>query len=364
MLLGLPIRDRDYLVTDSTVEAFLAAFPQAKAVGKTFPVVILDGQEFSFLRGVSLVDDFAARDFTINAMAIDEHGELLCHANALEDMKNRVLRPSSQHSLNDDPLRVFRAARFLTELPGFVPHESLFSTMATAAAQDSFLHVHAERVGQEVLKACASPRPGDFLRALNKANALHHWFEELRHSDDIPGGPPRFHDASVLEHTARVMDGVANDGGAIDPLCTWMALCHDLGKTTTLPDALPQHIGHDVRGEALATALGLRLRLPTRYVQAGADAARWHLLAGRYESLRMGTRVDLLFRLTSRALLREVFRLANVDSKHDFRALARADFEAASSVRLPAHLVDQGAESGRRLRLLRIEAMRTAHRTT
>jgi len=129
ILLGLPIRDRDYLVADTTVEAFLAAFPRAKPVGKTFPVFILEGLEFSLLRGQSIGQDFAARDFTVNAIALDEQGELLCHEHALEDITTHVLRPASAQSLRDDPLRVFRAARFLSVLPGFTAHEGLFEAM-------------------------------------------------------------------------------------------------------------------------------------------------------------------------------------------------------------------------------------------
>lgn len=367
LLLGIPVRDRDYLVLGGTVEAFMREHPQAKPVGKSFPVFILDGQEFCFLRGHTLAEDFALRDFTVNAMALDEDGALLCHADALQDLGTRTLRQASERSLADDPLRVFRAARFVAQLPEFSPHPDLLSAMREASRLPEFLELSAERVGQEVLKACASDRPGEFLRVLQRAGCLGHWLEEFADAADIPAGPPRYHDSSVLEHTARLMDtlaGAAEVLGGAGALCVWMALCHDLGKTLTPRTELPRHIGHEARGEALALALGHRLRLPMRYINAGADAARWHMLAGDYPTLRPTTRVDLLFRLKHRAILREMFLLARADKGVDHLQEALADLAVAEPLQLPQELCGLGAESGARLRQMRIAAVRSRLKNT
>ena len=373
-LLGLPVRDRDYLVLDATVEDFLKAHPAAKPVGKTFPVFIYEGEEYSFPRGQvleqdteqDLEQDLALRDFTINALAQDisgdETGTLLGHPLALQDIKNRILRPASEHSLSDDPLRAYRAARFLAVLPGFTAHPELIADMRRTAASGALGEPFAERVGQEALKACAGDRPGEFLRLLDQGGCLAPWFAELAQASSIPAGPPKHHDTSVLEHTAQVMDRLAGDAMAV-----WMALCHDLGKTLTPAAELPRHIGHEQRGEALAQALGLRLRLPTRLVNAGADAARWHMLAARYPELRDGTRVDLLFRLKSRGVLREMFRLVQADKTQadkgpdqadDHLPEAQADLDAALTAVLPPEARDQGEASGELLRSLRIKALR------
>ena len=367
-LLGLPVRDRDYLVLDATVEDFLRAHPSAKPVGKTFPVFIYKGEEYSFPRGHSLEQDLSRRDFTINALAQeisgDESGPLLAHPLALADIKERILRPASKHSLADDPLRAYRAARFLAELPGFTAHPELVEAMRQTAASGSLGEPFAERVGQEALKACAGARPGEFLRLLDQGRCLAPWFAELAGASAIPAGPPKYHDASVLEHTAQVMDRLAGDAMAV-----WMGLCHDLGKAFTPAAELPRHIGHEVRGEELAQALGLRLRLPTRMVNAGADAARWHMLAARYAELRDATRVDLLFRLKSRGVLREMFRLAHADktradkgAAHSANHLpeAQADLDAALGAALPPQARDQGEASGELLRSLRIKALRAS----
>ncbi|MHC1701612.1 MAG: HD domain-containing protein [Humidesulfovibrio sp.] len=356
-LLGLPVRDRDYLVLEATVEDFLKAHPAAKPVGKTFPVFIYRGEEYSFPRGDSLELDLARRDFTINALAQEiagaETGALFHHPLALEDIQARVLRPASEHSLADDPLRAYRAARFAAELPGFTAHPELTAAMRQTAESGALGEPYAERVGQETLKACAGVRPGEFLRLLDQGRCLAPWFAELAGASAIPAGPSQHHDASVLEHTARVMDRLAGDA-----LAVWMALCHDLGKTLTPATELPRHIGHEKRGETLAKALGMRLRLPTRLVNAGADAARWHMLAGRYPELRDGTRVDLLFRLKSRGVLRELFRLAAADKGQDHLLEAQADLDAALGAALPPESRDQGEASGELLRSLRIKALR------
>ncbi|MBU1040196.1 MAG: HD domain-containing protein [Proteobacteria bacterium] len=380
-LLGLPVRDRDYLVLDATVEDFLKAYPAAKSVGKTFPVFIYKGEEYSFPRGEDLEQDLAWRDFTINALAEElpatMHAAttqktttpaattaLLSHPLGLADLQKRILRPASEHSLADDPLRAYRAARFLAVLPGFTAHPELIASMRRTAASGTLCEPYAERVGQETLKACAGARPGEFLRLLDQGGCLAPWFAELAEASSIPAGPPKHHVASVLEHTAQVMDRLAGDA-----MTVWMALCHDLGKTLTPAAELPRHIGHEERGEALAKALGLRLRLPTRLVNAGADAARWHMLAAGYPELRDGTRVDLLFRLKSRGVLREMFQLARADKSRadkgsdansDHLAEAQADLDAALTAVLPSEARDLGEASGELLRTLRIKALRAS----
>ena len=361
-LLGLPVRDRDYLVLEATVEEFLQAHPGAKPVGKTFPVFILKGEEYAFPRGGSLDEDLARRDFTINALARDAEGTLFSHPQALDDLHARVLRPASPQSLLDDPLRAYRAARFLAELPGFTAHPELIQAMRGACTGSTLAAPYAERVGQEAQKACAAAHPGAFLRVLDQGGCLVPWFAELANAASIPAGPPKYHADTLLEHTAKVMDALAGD-----PMAVWMGLCHDLGKASTPESELPRHIGHEMRGETLADALGRRLRLPMRLINAGADAARWHMLAGRYPELKDATRVDLLFRLKSRGVLREMFRLAQADHGPDRNAdhlpEAQADLACALTASLPPQARDQGEKSGDLLRSLRIQALRASRKS-
>ncbi|MHC1751454.1 HD domain-containing protein [Humidesulfovibrio sp.] len=313
---------------------------------------ILDHQEYSFPRAASLEADLALRDFTMNALAMDDSGRLFCHPQTLQDIQARVIRPASAHSLPSDPLRAIRAARFAAQMPGFSAHPELLTAMRAVADSGALAAPYAERVGQEVQKAIAGERPGEFLRVLDRGGCLAPWLAELAGASAIPAGPPKYHDASVLEHTARVMDRLAGDA-----LSVWMALCHDLGKATTPAEVLPRHLGHDQRGEALAQTLGERLRLPTRLIRAGADAARWHMVAGNYPDLRESTRVDLLTRLKSRGVLREMFRLEQADKARDHSAQAQADLAAILAVKLPPEDCGLGQLSAEKLRNLRIQAL-------
>ena len=111
-LLGRPEGDRDYVVVGATLDAFLAAHPKAKPVGRHGKVAyIVSGCEYVLAE--DLGEDLARRDLTVNALALDEEtGEVVGLPGAREDLANRVLRPVSEANFFDDPLRVYRAARF------------------------------------------------------------------------------------------------------------------------------------------------------------------------------------------------------------------------------------------------------------
>lgn len=350
LLLGRTISDRDYLVTDCSREEFQRAFPNAREVGLAFPVFWLNRTEFSFPRADSLSKELGSRDLTVNAQLLDEDGTLICHPHALDDLQNRILRPASSQSLAIDPLRVFRAARFLAQLPDFSPHPELRESMQAAAREDLISHLPADRVGQEVRKALNAPAPGNFLRLLAETNCLRHWFEELTDAASIPAGPPAYHDCDVLEHTCRIMDKLAGNEVRV-----WMGLCHDLGKTLTPKDKLPHHHGHDHAGVELAERLALRLRLPNTLKTAGMKAARWHMVAAQYDELRPGTKVDLLMDAHLSKTTAPLFQLVMADHDIDHQKRALADLDTILPVRLNPGDMNLGAESGIKLRQLRAQ---------
>ena len=324
LLLGRPLHDRDYLVMDSSREEFRRAFPEAREVGRTFPIFLINGIEFSFPRANSLKEELKARDLTVNAQLLSEEGELIFHPQGFDDLKRRILRPASDHSMKEDPLRVFRAARFAAQLPEFTPHPDLIGAMREANREGLLHGIPADRIAPELRKMLESPRPGNSLRLLAEADCLLPWFPELETARSIPAGPAPYHDCDVLTHICRVMDDLAGD-----PIAVWMGLCHDLGKTLTPPERLPRHYGHDLAGVPLAEAIALRLRMSNEYKTAGVKAARWHMIAARYGQLRPATRVDLLMDL------------------HLSCGLSPED-------------MNHGAASGEKLRMLRAQALRNA----
>ena len=352
LLLGRTIADRDYLVTNTTREAFQQEFPTARKVGHAFPIFLLEGLEFSFPRREPLTEELRSRDLTVNALLLDSHGDLICHPQGLDDLHRKILRPASRQSFFEDPLRIFRAARFWAVLPDFTPHEELIDVMRATARQGLLDGITADRVGMETCKALAAKAPGNFLRLLAEAECLPPWFGEFDAAQTFPAGPLPYHDTNVLEHTCRVMDSLQGN-----PLAVWAALCHDIGKTRTPPDKLPAHHGHDVTGMELAETLAKRIRLPNTHVAAGVNGSRWHMVAARYDTLRPGTKVDLLMHLHTSQTLDIVFALVRADQDKDFLRRARTDLRTILKVRLPREDRNLDAESGRRLRTLRAQAL-------
>ena len=384
LLLGLPLRDVDYAFA-ATEEEFIQRNPAARKIQSApCPVYLLDGREFSPLFRQDVIHDLSRRDFTFNALLLGDNGVLRMHPDALEDLRERRIRPASPTALADDPVRAFRAARLAAKLPDFSLHGETLAQMRALAAPNkaasvdipagqsppaggdrSFLDaIPAEQVGRELRKACLARKPGNFLRALRQGGCLVPWFAEFVRADSLPAGPSAYHDSSVFEHTATIMDDTAeiarHRGGteAERALAVWLALCHDLGKSETPDDILPHHYGHEGRGVAMAERLGLRLRLPGLFVKAGKLAALLHMNVGRYTSLRPGTRTDTLMHLHAAGLVAPFSWMAAADSAQpDLPDVLQRDRERLLAVRLPKEWRGKGELSGARLRELRCMAL-------
>ncbi len=350
-LRGLEPADFDYVAVGAPPDAAEAELrrraPGLTRVGRGIPVFVRGAAQYTISEFACIEDDLASRDLTINALAQAEDGTVIAHPQALDDLRDKVLRPVAVANFLADPLRAVRAARFAAAFPEFTVHADLLAAMR-AVSPSALGAVAAERVGQETLKACASGRPGNFVRTLRDGACLAPWFAELAGADAIPAGPPAYHDASVLEHTARVMDGCAGEA-----MAAWMALGHDLGKTTTPREEWPRHFGHEERGEALAR----RLRLPSRCLAAGRLAARWHMAGGCYAALRAATRIRLLLALDKAGVLEPFFRLVAADGGGENLARARRELAVIKGVTLPEKHRDLGPRSAEILLHLRCEAL-------
>jgi tRNA nucleotidyltransferase (CCA-adding enzyme) len=351
-LLGRPEQDKDFVVVGASEDEFLNHFPHAKKVGQRHPVYIVGRDEYVLSAASDIQADLLSRDLTINALAQDLGGRIFGHPQARSDLKQAVLRPISEQNFLNDPLRVFRAARLAACLPNFGIHPSLEQVMGSVGGKGGLEGVAAERVGNEVLKACACPQPGRFLTLLACTGTLAPWLDELLRAADIPAGPSAYHSGSLLDHLTEIMNRLAGSA-----LGVWMGLCHDLGKTRTDPQQWPKHHGHDLAGEELALNLGNRLRLPSRYIRAGAVAARWHMVAGRYDQLRPGTKVDLLVMLHKCDLVQELFEVVRADKGRDQVARAQTDMRRILSVRLSGEYREIGPKAGEMLRHLRCRAL-------
>lgn len=194
-LLGLPVTDRDYVVVGATPEEMVKL--GYKPVGKDFPVFLhpqtheeyalarterktargYHGFEIRAAPDVTLEQDLARRDLTINAMAKDEKGRILDPFNGARDLEAGVLRHVSP-AFAEDPVRILRVARFAARFPFAVAPEtlSLMRTMAENGEADALV---PERVWQEISRGLMEEHPSRLFEVLHECGALEHVLPEV-----------------------------------------------------------------------------------------------------------------------------------------------------------------------------------------
>ena len=311
-LLGRPVVDRDFVVVGATPATMLEA--GYKPVGKDFPVFLHpdSGEEYALARterksgrgyhgfefhadaAVTLEQDLARRDLTINAIAQAGDGTLVDPFGGARDIEARVLRHVSP-AFVEDPVRVLRVARFAARYAplGFRVAEETVRLMREMVACGEVDHLVAERVWAELRKALGEPQPSAFLRVLRDAGALARVLPEV---DALYGVPQRaeFHpEIDTGAHLERVLDMAASIAPA-DDLVGWCALTHDLGKALTPREEWPAHRGHEERGVAPLRVLAERLRVPAEYLALAEATCRQHLKVQRVFEMRPGSVLRLL----------------------------------------------------------------------
>ena len=190
-LLGLPVHERDWVVVGARPETLLNA--GYHAVGKDFPVFLhpetkeeyalarterktgrgYHGFECHFSTEVTLEEDLARRDLTINAIAQDQAGNLIDPYQGQADLANKTLRHVTE-AFKEDPLRVLRVARFAARFNylGFSIAAETKALMQEIAASGELLTISRERIWREFERALQSRSPGIFLRVLEECGAL------------------------------------------------------------------------------------------------------------------------------------------------------------------------------------------------
>jgi len=388
-LLGRPVVDRDHVVVGAMPDELLAL--GYKPVGKDFPVFLhpRSGEEYALARTerktgrgyhgfvfqadatVTLEQDLARRDLTINAIAQDEHGTLTDPYHGVRDIEARVLRHVSD-AFVEDPVRVLRVARFAARFAplGFTVADETMALMQRMVRDGEADHLVPERVWAETRKALTEPQPSAFVRVLRDCGALAVLFPEI---DALYGVPQRaeFHpEIDTGVHLEMVLDAAARlaPGNDIVGFC---ALVHDLGKALTPVDELPRHVGHEHRGVAPLRALAERLKVPTEHAALAEQVCREHLNAHRAFELKPATVLKLLSALDAlrRPVRLELFLAACEADKrgrlgHESDAYPQADYlrearAAAASVDAAA-FVEQGLVGpaiGEAMNAARVEAI-------
>ncbi len=339
-MLGLPVKDRDYVVVGATPDEMLAQ--GYKPVGKDFPVFLhpTSHAEYALARterksghgykgftvyaaaDVTLEDDLARRDLTINAMAEDEDGELVDPYGGQDDLARRLLRHVGP-AFVEDPVRILRLARFAARFGFEVAPETmkLCREMVTMGEVD---HLVPERVWAEMAKGLMEAQPSRMLMVLRECGALARLMPALDALFGVPQ-PAQWHpEIDTGDHAMRVLDYAASQGWPLDT--RYAALCHDLGKGTTPEAEWPRHIGHEVRGVALVEQLSERLRAPNDCRDLALMVCREHGLVHKAQELRPATVMELLARCDA---LRKPERFARMLDACVADARGRPTFETA-----------------------------------
>ncbi len=310
-LLGLPVKDRDWVVVGATPQDMLAQ--GFVAVGRDFPVFLhphsheeyalarterktapgYTGFAFHAAPGVTLEQDLVRRDLTINAIAKDQAGAIIDPHHGRVDLAARVLRHVSP-AFAEDPVRVLRVARLAARFADFSIAAETLELMRSMVAAGEVDALVSERVWQELARGLMEARPSRMFDVLRDCGALLRLLPEL---DALWGVPQRadYHpEVDTGVHVMMVIDMSARLAAALPT--RFAALMHDLGKGVTPADILPRHYGHEAKSVALLEAICERLRVPTDCRDVARLVARFHSDIHRVEQLRAETRLTVLER--------------------------------------------------------------------
>ena len=322
-LLKLPVHDRDWVVVGATPEEMVNQ--GFVPVGKDFPVFIhpQTGEEYALARterksalgyrgfvvyaatDVSLEQDLARRDLTINSIAVCadspwargrfdlEPDAFIDPYDGRGDIQRKVLRHVTE-AFREDPVRILRVARLAARFPDFsVAPETrrLMQDMVEGGEVDALV---SERVWQELARGLMTRQPSRMFDVLRACEALQKLLPEVARLWGVPQVAEHHPEIDAGVHLMMVLDMSARLDA---PLTVRFAcLCHDLGKGTTPAEILPRHIGHEARSAQLLKDVCERLRVPNDCRELADIVAREHGNIHRSAQLGAAALVRLLER--------------------------------------------------------------------
>jgi tRNA nucleotidyltransferase (CCA-adding enzyme) len=313
-LLGHPYHEKDYVVVGATPEQLLAEGYQP--VGKDFPVFLhpITKEEYALARterksgvgyhgfqfftdtSVTLEEDLIRRDLTINAMAMDDQGNVYDPYGGQQDLEQKILRHVSD-AFTEDPLRVLRVARFSARYAayGFKIADETLQLMQDIAASGELNALTPERVWKETSRALLEDHADVYFQILKDCHALKILFPEIDALFGVPQRPEYHPEIDCGVHTLMALKQACLAKYALD--VRFAVLVHDLGKALTPVDELPRHIMHEERGIQPVTALCDRLKVPTHLKNLALIVCKEHLKCHQIKNLKPGTLWRLLQRL-------------------------------------------------------------------
>ena len=345
-LLGLPVHDRDWLVVGGTPEAMVAQ--GFTPVGRDFPVFLhpQTHEEYALARterksghgyqgftvytspDVTLEEDLARRDLTINAIAApaDWTGAegIFDPYHGVADLHAKVLRHVTE-AFAEDPVRILRVARFAARFTDFSVAPETMALMQAMVQAGEVAHLVPERVWQEISRGLMEAQPERMFAVLRACGALAVLLPELDRLWGVPQRADYHPEVDTGLHTMLVLGQSVQQQA---PLAVrWACLVHDLGKGTTPADVLPRHIGHEQRGAKLVRQVGERWRVPKECSELAELVAAEHGNIHRSLDLSPAAMLRLLQRCDA---LRKPERFAQALWACECDARGRWGFEAAA----------------------------------
>lgn len=315
-LLGLPNADRDWVVVGTTAQHLLDE--GFVSVGEDFPCFLhpetkdeyalaraerksqLDGgtqkeQRYvsDFGPEVTLEQDLACRDLTINAIAKTQNGEFIDPHQGRADIENRRLRHVSG-AFREDPIRILRVARFAARYSelNFTVHDRTNALMCEMVRAGDLDQLTPERVWKEVSRALESPKPSVFFHVLRECGALQVLLPEVNQLFGVPQTEVHHPEVDTGIHVMMVVDMARRLFD--DPIITWSALMHDLGKGVTPKSEWPRHIAHESQGLPLIKDVAERFKVPRDFAEMALLVSEYHLRCHRIEEAKPNTVLRLI----------------------------------------------------------------------
>jgi tRNA nucleotidyltransferase (CCA-adding enzyme) len=330
-LLGREVADQDYVVVGATPEEMERL--GYRPVGRDFPVFLhprtheeyaLARTERKTARGyrgfdvyaspdVTLEQDLARRDLTINAIARAEDGSLIDPYGGQADLRAGILRHVSA-AFPEDPVRILRTARFAARFGFRVAPETL-ALMREMVANGEVDHLVPERAWQELARGLMEEKPSRMFAVLRECGALARILPEVDGLFGVPQPAAHHPEGDAGTHVMMVVDCAARQGYSLP--VRFAVLVHDLGKAATPREDWPRHIGHEHAGVPLVEQVCERLRVPGECRDLAVLVARHHLEVHRALELRPATVLRLLAAV-------DVFR--KPERFRDFLAACSCDF--------------------------------------
>lgn len=259
----------------------------------------------------------------------------MTHLIGIKDIKSKTIRAIG-NSFTEDPLRVYRTARFASQLE-FEVEENTLNLMN--GLRDELNTLSKERVFLEFKKALTSDKPSIFFNVLRKANVLDIHFKEIY---NLIGSlqPEKYHpEGDSYNHTMIAVDNSTKLTD--DLLIRYSALVHDLGKGVTPKEMYPHHHGHEERGIGEVRNLSNRIGVPNSWKKAGITSSKEHMRGGIFSQMKVAKQVEFIERVSKSMLGLEGLQIVVYSDKNRLGNFSEEEKKSRNFLDIANKLLDE-----------------------